>query len=195
MKGIFIVLDGPDGSGTTLHTRLLRERLSKEGFDAVLTAEPTDGFVGRFTRRALRENPPASPAALQLLFCADRAHHLEHLIRPALRKGKVVVSDRYLHSTLAYGDALGLDVSWLKAVNKPFESPHLTIFLLPDLKVSLARLNKRTETDVLESSGLQKKVHAAYHALAKGKGIKVVDSGGSKEETAAAIWEHVKKHL
>lgn len=195
MKGKLIVLDGPDGSGTTLHSQLLRQKLAKEGYDAILTAEPTDGFVGRFTRRALRENPPASPAALQLLFCADRAHHLEHLIRPSMKKGKIVVSDRYLHSTLAYGEALGLDLAWLKAVNKPFELPDLTIFLLPDLKVSLARLSKRTDTDILEGSSLQKKVHAAYHALAKGKGIKVVDSSGSKEETADAIWEAVKKHL
>lgn len=195
MKGLFIALEGPDGSGTTLHTQLLCERLRKEGFDAVSTAEPTDGFIGRFVRRALHENPPPPAAALQLLFCADRANHLDHLILPALKKKRIVVSDRYVPSTLTYGEALGLDPAWLAALNKKFIQPHLTIFLLPDLSVSLKRINKRTETDVLETSGLQKKVHAAYRKLSKAKGIKTIDSSGSKQETADAIWEIVKKHL
>jgi dTMP kinase len=195
MKGMLIVLEGPDGSGTTHHTDILCKKLAEEGYDAMKTAEPTEGFIGRFVRRALREHPPAEADSLQLLFCADRAHHLSHLVLPAMKKGKIVVCDRYVPSTLAYGEALGLDPAWLKALNKNFLKPDLTILLLPDLKVSLSRVARRSETDVLETDALQKKVHAAYKKLAKGSTMKIVDSSGSKQETARAIWEIVKTQL
>ncbi len=113
-----IILEGPDGSGTTTHSALLAETLRKEGRDVLLTCEPTDGPIGRFIRGELSKEKIDSPAALQLLFTADRAWHVDTVIRPALEAGKTVITDRFSLSTIVYGEALGIDKEWLESMNK-----------------------------------------------------------------------------
>ena len=194
MKGRFIVLEGPDGSGTTLHSRLLAERLQKEGVPVLVTAEPTDGPIGRFIRMLLKGEERVPSSALQLLFTADRAWHVENVIRPALAEGKTVISDRYAPSTIAYGMALGLDQDWLKNLNKEFIQPDREIFALPPLAVCLERLGRREERDILEQENLQEKIHAAYAALAKeDRSIAVIDTSGAKEDVAEQILSAVRR--
>ncbi len=187
MSSKFIVIDGPDAAGTTLHARLLAEHLQKEGRNVLLTAEPTNGPVGTWIRELLKEKKVPS-SSLQLLFTADRSWHVENVILPALQEGKTVITDRYTYSTIAYGIALGLDAQWLKDMNRTFLKPDSTVFTLPPLSVCLERLERREKHDILENGDLQEHVHNAYRKLAEeDPSIIVVDTSGDKEATAETI--------
>ena len=151
----FIVLEGPDGSGTTLHSALLASTLRSQRKKVLLTAEPTDGPIGKFIRIQLNGTCIFPSDALQLLFTADRAMH-QALIQAELRNDKIVISDRYSPSTIAYGEALGCDRDWLQNTNNKFIQPECTIFLLPPLSVCLERIGRRTQKESLENTSLQK---------------------------------------
>lgn len=195
MSGRFIVLEGPDGSGTTTHSALLAETLRARGKDVLLTAEPTDSPIGTFIREQLKNHTIESPSALQLLFCADRAWHIEKVIKPALAAGKTVISDRYVISTLVYGEALGLDPDWLVRVNTPFLEPDIMIIALPPLHVCLNRIMKRTQLDVFENSRFQKLVYDLYEkAGAEDPSVHVIDTGGEKEDVAREILKIVERN-
>lgn len=193
-KGRFIVLEGPDGSGTTTHAKILAETLRSQGEDAVLTAEPTDSPIGKFIREQLQAKTVECPSALQLLFCADRAWHIEKVIKPALAAGKTVISDRYVISTLIYGEALGLDPDWLVRVNTPFLEPDIMIIALPPLHTCLERIMKRKQLDVFENTRFQKLVYDLYEkAGAEDDGTILIDTGGEKDDVAAMILKTVNK--
>jgi len=195
MQGVFIVLEGPDGAGTTLHSKLLAEKLMAEGKEVVLTAEPTGGSIGTWIRQEL-DRGSLPPSALQLLFCADRAEHLSKLIEPALSEGKFVISDRYTLSTIAYGETFGVDREWLKSINEHFLKPDLTILAMPPISVCIERLNRREKRDMFEKEELQQKIHGAYKALvAEDPSIEVVDTSGEKTVGADMIWEMVRGML
>ncbi len=191
-KGRFIVLEGPDGSGTTTHAKILAETLQSQGEDVVLTAEPTDSPIGKFIREQLQAKTVECPSALQLLFCADRAWHIEKVIKPALAAGKTVISDRYVISTLIYGEALGLDPDWLVRVNTPFLEPDIMIIALPPLHVCLERIMKRKQLDVFENTRFQKLVYDLYEkAGAEDDATIMIDTGGEKDEVAKEILKAV----
>lgn len=186
MSGRFIVLEGPDGSGTTMHTSLLAERLRTSGATVLQTCEPTPGPIGLFIREHLKKQTLPSDA-LQLLFTADRAWHLAQDVLPALEQGSTVISDRYWLSTVVYAEALGLNASGLEQMNKTFKEPDAQIVLLPPFEVCLERLGKRAERDILETDSIQKRVYDGYVKYCDIYGIPVIDSSGSVEETAALI--------
>lgn len=189
----FIVLEGPDGSGTTTHAALLAERLRRDGSDVLLTAEPTNGSVGKFLRTALSVG--GMPAdALQLLFSADRAWHVAAEIDPALMRGATVVSDRYALSTIAYGKALGLDEQWLSSLGKRFVQPDMQIILLPPFSVCMDRWKRRSKLDILEQETFQLHVHEQYRLLATQHGMHVVDTSGDKDDVADRIFAIVSSH-
>lgn len=193
MLGRFIVLEGPDGSGTTTHSAILAETLRARGEDVVLTAEPTGSPIGRFIREQLSAKSIESPSALQLLFCADRAWHIEKVIKPALAAGKTVISDRYVISTLIYGEALGLDPDWLVRVNTPFLEPDVMIIALPSLHVCLERIMKRKQLDVFENTTFQKLIYDLYEkAGAEDESAIVIDTGGEKDDVAKEILKAVR---
>jgi len=196
MKGKFIVLEGPDGSGTTTHAKILADTLRSQGEDVVLTAEPTDSPVGKFIREQLKEKTIESPSALQLLFCADRAWHIEKVIKPALTAGKTVISDRYVISTLIYGEALGLDPDWLIRVNTPFLEPDIMIIALPPLHVCLERIMKRKQLDVFENTRFQKLVYDLYEkAGAEDDSVIMIDTGGERDDVAKEILKAVRSSV
>ena len=144
MAGFFITFEGIDKSGKTTQARLLVERLRAEGFEVLLTREPGGTDLGREIRRSLLRQPAdseVSASAEMLLFAADRAQHVAEVIRPGLAAGKVVVSDRFVDSTLAYqGYGRGCDQAELRAVQKIAAGglrPDLTV--LVDVDVATAR--------------------------------------------------------
>lgn len=193
MQGKFIVLEGPDGSGTTTHSALLAEKLKKEGRDVVLTAEPTKSAIGLFIRAQLKAKSIDSPSALQLLFCADRAAHIETVIRPALAAGKTVISDRYVISTLIYGEALGLDPEWLLQVNTPFLQPDVMMIALPTFEVCMQRIGQRSQLDVFENLPFQRKIYDLYQrALDDDRSIMHIDTGKPQAESAQEVLKAVK---
>ncbi len=194
LQPVFIVLDGPDGSGTTFHAEKLSERLRKERRDVLLAAEPTSGVIGGLLRSLLHGGSLPSPDAMQLLFCADRANHLASEILPALREGKTIVCDRYVPSTIAYGRALGLDAAWLHDVNKIFIQPDVLIFTLPPFEVCLERIQRREHQDAYERRDFQKKVYAAYVTMAEeNPAIITVDTSGEKEAVADELFVALQK--
>ena len=195
MRGIFIVFEGPDGAGTTFHSEVLAERLRKEGKrEVILTREPTDGACGKKVRKILTEGIYTDPADLQKYFCDDRAEHVEHVINPALHAGKIVITDRYVPSTLIYGAVSNCSKMSLLRWNEGFPKPDLMFILLPPSEVSFERLQRRTSSDPFEKEYFQKHVYEGYARYAKEHpSAIVVDTSGSKEGVGAVIWEKVRE--
>ena len=135
MRGVFVVFEGGDGVGKSTQTALLVSWLTGQGHEVVRTFEPGDGPVGQQIRHILlsTETDDLAPRAEALLFAADKAQHVHSVVRPALARGAVVVSDRYVDSTLAYqGAGRVLDVADLERINGWAVDdlrPHLTVLL------------------------------------------------------------------
>lgn len=191
MSGRFIVLEGPDGSGTTRHSQFLAKNLEEAGLPVLLTAEPTQNQLGRTIRQLLQESGSMAPETLQLLFCADRAEHVAGVILPALAEGKTVISDRYFLSTIIYGAAMGVDADWLRAVNNHFPAPDLTIVTLPPFDVCLQRLGKRSYTDAFEAEEMQRQVYKGYKEADSANTI-YIDTTDEKEVVAKRVLELVR---
>lgn len=192
----FVVLEGLDGTGTTTVAGLLAEALQARDLRVRLTAEPTDGPYGRLLRRHLRHEVTLDPRTAALVFTADRADHLAMTIRPALARGRWVICDRYLLSTLAYQGAEGVPRETVMAASKDFDVPDVTFLLdVPD-EVRQARMADRGSTERYEdpslSDGLRKAYADAVTTLrAAGHRIEVLDASVSAAEVAAAALERL----
>ena len=166
MEGRFLVIEGLDGSGgTTQCQRLTAWLRDVVGREVVLTREPTDLPVGRFIRQALAPDTEASvlsDAVLPYLFAADRRDHLDRRVLPALRRGAVVISDRYLHSSLAY-QSLSIGFERVAALNKDFPVPDLTVFLQLSPELCVERIGARNETkERFERLSMLREIHKSY---------------------------------
>ena len=195
---MFIVFEGLDGSGSSTQSRLLAQKLEANGHAVFMTKEPTgDSPIGRMIRDVLQHKWEASPEALQLLFCADRAEHLKKEIEPALKNGQIVISDRYFFSTIAYGSLALNDGKWLKALNQPFRLPDLTFLLKLDPKICLERIHRReNDVELFEKQEKLEQVWQNYESLINDyDNIHVIDTNRSKEVTSEEIWGIVSKHL
>jgi dTMP kinase len=149
-KGLFIVMEGLDGSGQTTQVAFLKDYLEKKGYKVVSTKEPTkDSDAGKKIREILDEKVKIDPLELQKLFIEDRKEHLNNLIIPALKEGKMVISDRYYFSTFAFGSSDDLSMDELIEMNKKFLSPDLIVILKVSPKVCVERINKRGEAVTL----------------------------------------------
>ncbi|VVB77272.1 putative thymidylate kinase [uncultured archaeon] len=126
--------------------------------------------------------------SLQLLFCADRARHLEEEIEPAIKQGKVVICDRYFFSTLAYGFASGINFDWLYAINKAFRMPDLVFFIDVSPDISINGIAKgREQRELFEKRESLGKVRRAYLNLAKKFRFKIVNGEAGADETSGEI--------
>ena len=190
MRGTFIVIEGLDGSGGTTQCRMLGRWLSEQGAkEVVQTAEPTDLPVGAFIRRALRrstEEGRLGDEVLPYLFAADRQDHLDRRVGPALARGATVISDRYLHSSLAY-QSLALDFEQVAALNAGFRIPDLTLMLDLAPEACLERIAQRGgELERFETMERLKAIEAAYESveawcLSRGERFERIDASGSPE--------------
>ena len=168
--GCFIVIEGIDGSGKSEQFQRLTKRLKRRGYNLMATREPTKVYpVGRLIERVLREEEQVSEEALALLFAADRADHTERRIKPALKDGAVVVSDRYVHSSLAYqsrGMAKELDLNWIKVINRYALEPDAVVFLDVSPEVGQARLSngqvRIKDHSYFESISQQERIRTVY---------------------------------
>ncbi len=174
--GMFIVMEGIDGAGKSTQAKLLAEWFEEQGYETVLTKEPTDTAFGKLIRRlvltggreGIIDGARISHEAEALLFAADRAEHVHKLIKPSVEAGKVVISDRYFYSSLAYQWARGLDLGWLVDLNRFAIRPDLTVLLDLPVKESMKRINGRSiKTEFDKIAELQKKVRENYLQLAK----------------------------
>ena len=186
--GLFIAFEGLDGSGSSTQVDLLAKRLSQGGLYAFATKEPTNNLIGGLIRAALTKSWAPSPACLQLLYTADRAHHLQREVIPALEKGNVMITDRYLFSTVAFG-SIALDKKWLLEINRLFPLPDITFFIKVPAKTCVKRIGKsRNEFELFEEEKKLSRVLKAYESLAK-EDFKIVTLNG--ENSIRQIEEEV----
>ena len=192
--GVFICLEGLDGSGKTTHTHRLIRNLQKQGIDAIYTTEPSRGVLGTFIRSSVLETKTRVPRVVEaVLFAIDRVEHLEKDVIPALKNGKVVVSDRSIYSSLAYQGAAGLDIEWIEEINRFALPPDLGIYVDVPPEVVIKRI--RRKKSIMEKLETQRKVQQIYlNYVNKGK-LFSVDGDRQKAEVEKNILEIVLNFL
>jgi len=172
--GKFIVFDGLDGAGQSTQAAKLFDYLDEKkqktrfGHSGVqITKEPTGNLIGGLIKGQLTHDWKSSPECLQLLFAADRAHHLEKEVIPLLEKGVDVICDRYFFSSFAFG-SLNLNMDWLIKINHNFLLPDITFFLKVSPKVCIERIKRtRYEINLFEKEEITGKVWDNYKKLSK----------------------------
>jgi dTMP kinase len=204
-RGLWITLEGGDGSGKTTQAALLQEWLEHRGRTVVRTREPGGTEVGRLIREiVLHHRGEVGARAEALLFAADRAHHVAALVRPALERGDDVIQDRYLDSSVAYqgaGRVLGADeVRDLSLWATEGALPDLTVLLDLDPAAARARLDaddKPFDRLEAEKDEFHARVREAYLALAAAEPERflVLDASLPAEDLAARIRERVARAL
>ena len=193
--GLFLTFEGGDGVGKTTQTRILAEALRAEGVEVLVTREPGGTDLGAEIRRLLLDGGHVDPRAEALLYAADRAHHIATLVRPALERGAVVVSDRYLDSSVAYQGAarsLGAeDVRSLSLWATGGLLPDRTILLDADPALADRRTGGRGGRDRLEreSDAFRAALREQFLALADAEPerIVVIDAARPVEAVTAAV--------
>jgi dTMP kinase len=181
-----VCIEGLDKSGKTTQSVLLVEALCKKGFDAVYTTEPSDREIGWFIRKYVLQRKDRVPTVIEaLLFAADRADHIVNEVKPMLEKGRIVVSDRYVYSSLAYQGAAGLSLDWIRKINNQALKPDLAIYL--DVPVEVLTQRYRSTKSVMEKLDTQKKVEEIYLKLVQEKELIRINGKRSMEEAAKDI--------
>ena len=197
-NGLFITFEGGDGCGKTTQIKLLDEYLRSKGYRTLLTREPGSKGLGVKLREILLNyDGEVSPTCESFLFLADRAQHVDCIIKPALQEGVIVLCDRHTDSTVAYqGYGRGLDLEQIHRLNNIATSglkPDLTIVLDVDVETSQKRVGD--EKDRMESAGVEffERVRQGFLEIAKQEPerVKVVDSTQTIQEIHEQILELV----
>jgi dTMP kinase len=196
----FVVLEGGEGSGKSTQASRLASWMAEQGHEVVSTFEPGDSKLGAQMRDLLLHGEgPLDARSELLLMLADRAQHVAEVIRPALARGAVVISDRYSPSTLAYqgvGRDLGVAaVEQMDAVATGGLQPDVVVVL--DVPDDLAEARVATVRDRLERAGddFHARVRAGYRDLAAERGWQVVDGSGEPDDVEVRVREAVARVL
>jgi len=195
LEGKFITLEGIDGSGKSTQLKMLADALRRQGIEAVTTREPGGTPLGRRLREAFLETHEAvSPIAELLLFAADRAQHVEHLIKPSLAEGKIVISDRYADATAAYqGAGRGFPLDTIAEVIRLATaglSPDMTLFFDIPVESAVQRMQVRPDSEAkanrmdAETAEFYDRVRRAYLDIAARESDRfvVIDASHTVEE-------------
>jgi len=191
-----IAFEGLDGSGLSTQAIKLKEYLSSKGKNIALTKEPTDGLIGGLIKASLRKEWRTNPSALQFLFAADRAHHLSNEIEPSIKKGKLVITDRYILSSLAFG-AIDVNMNFLKQLNSPFRRPDLTFIIDTQPRICMQRIKKsRFSVELFEDEQRLIAIRNNYLSLKNHfTGTFIIDGNKSVEEVFTEIKKIVDKRV
>ena len=200
---MFVTFEGPEGAGKSTALNTVASKLNEQGITTISTREPGGGPLGHRIRQMLLEEEAVSAETELLLFLADRANHVETIIRPALAAGHIVLCDRHADSTLVYqGYGRGLDLDFLRAGNRFATTglvPDLTLLFDLDPRIGLERLNmfeknlfethvKRRDINRLDREPLEFhiKVRNGFLALAQQEPDRfvILDAEKSPEELA-----------
>ena len=192
-KGALIVLEGGDGSGKTTQARVLSSALRREGYKVKPTAEPSRSAAGRLIRRKILHGKKVSPEVEALLFAADRFLHIESEILPAVTDGKIVVCDRYMFASFAYQGAQGVDLQWLREINRSAVKPDLALYLDVPAETGMRRIKRKKS--VLEELDLQRRVRDEYLKLVEARELTLVDATQSITKVSENIMELVMRRL
>ena len=199
---LFITFEGADGCGKTTQIELLNKYLHKKGFKTLVTREPGAKGLGEKLREILLNyDGEVSPNCESFLFLADRAQHVDCVIKPALKDGVIVLCDRHTDSTVAYqGYGRQLDIEQIKKLNEIAVNglkPDLTIVFDIDIETSMQRVGKTK--DRMESAGTDffNRVRNGYLAIAKEEPnrVKVINSADAIENIHKQVIELVDKQV
>ena len=204
MKGLFIVMEGPDGSGKTTQINLLKEYLEEAGYECLITREPGGTVIGEEVRQ-LSLNPEhkeMSPVTEMLLYAASRAQLVHEVIGPALEEGKIVISDRFVDSSIVYqGIARKLGISTVSAVNAPgigIYRPDGIFFIDLSEAEGLRRKKEQKNLDRMEQEGIDfhHMVSEGYRKVLSGRPeVMKIDGGRSIDTIQKKIRNHVDELL
>lgn len=204
-RGIFISMEGPDGSGKSTQIALLKEYLEGEGYDVLITREPGGNRISEAIREIIlnKDYEEMSPVTEMMLYASARAQLIAQVVGPAIDSGKAVISDRFIDSSLVYqGMARGLGVETVLNVNKVAIGdymPDVTFMLDLPAEVGIARKKDQKELDRMERESLEfhKKVAEGYRTLAGSfpDRIKTVDATLPIDEICGMIRSSVKALL
>lgn len=187
-QGLFIVLDGIDGTGKSTQVARLAEWFCAQGRDVVTSREPTDGPWGRKLRESASSGRLEPEEELEY-FLKDRRQHVEELIRPALEGGKVVILDRYYFSTMAYQGARGFDPQEIRRLNEAFAPlPDLLLILDLDVETALERIGSRGDTaNAFEKRESLQRCRDIFLTLSDEPFARIVPSDGTVDDVAERL--------
>lgn len=204
MKGLFIVMEGPDGSGKTTQINLLKEYLEEAGYECLITREPGGTVIGEEVRQLILnpEHKEMSPVTEMLLYAASRAQLVHEVIGPALEEGKIVISDRFVDSSIVYqGIARKLGISTVSAVNAPgigIYRPDGIFFIDLSEEEGLRRKKEQKNFDRMEQEGIDfhHMVSEGYRKVLSGRPeVMKIDGGRSIDTIQKKIRNHVDELL
>ena len=204
MKGLFIVMEGPDGSGKTTQINLLKEYLEEAGYECLITREPGGTVIGEEIRQLILnpEHKEMSPVTEMLLYAASRAQLVHEVIGPALEEGKIVISDRFVDSSIVYqGIARKLGISTVSAVNAPgigIYRPDGIFFIDLSEAEGLRRKKEQKNLDRMEQEGIDfhHMVSEGYRKVLSGRPeVMKIDVGRSIDTIQKKIRNHVEELL
>lgn len=204
MKGLFIVMEGPDGSGKTTQINLLKEYLEEAGYECLITRDPGGTVIGEEIRQLILnpEHKEMSPVTEMLLYAASRAQLVHEVIGPALEEGKIVISDRFVDSSIVYqGIARKLGISTVSAVNAPgigIYRPDGIFFIDLSEAEGLRRKKEQKNLDRMEQEGIDfhHMVSEGYRKVLSGRPeVMKIDGGRSIDTIQKKIRNHVDELL
>ncbi len=196
--GFFIDIEGLDGSGQSTQIQLLKKELDLKGISYLLTKEPNeDCYLGREIRQILKkEKKVESPLKLQEMFVDNRRNHLKKIIIPQLKNNGMVITDRYLWSTVAYG-SLDINPQQTLEMNKDFILPDMTFFIKTSPQECMRRMKtSRSSLEYFEELDKLKKVYETYLNLSKKfkDNIMVINGEDKEEKIAEKILNFLSHH-
>ncbi len=198
---MFIVFEGIDGSGKSTLIKNIAEKLESVNEKVHITSEPTSFNVGKEIRTLLKSgsDSDASHRIMALLFAADRLNHIENDVFPAVKRGKIVLCDRYKLSSMAY-QSVRNEMSWVESLNKFAVNPDLTFFISVSVDNALKRIDSRLETrEIFEKRDFLEKIDANYDFLIKKykreMSVEILDGNDSAEVIAEKAWFIIQKMI
>ena len=194
---MIVSIEGLDGSGKSTIIKKVAEKLMKHNIDVLITSEPTNGPVGKLIKEYLKQQQVERDRNLEaLLFAADRLWHWKNVIQPAVISGKIVITDRYLHSSLAYQSTNLIEEKWILEINKYVPDPDISVFIDVPPEICLKRLKKSGRSlSIMENIENLEVVYKRYLDLVKRGKLRVINGLRKVKEISDEIVEVILSSL